>query len=473
MKKSFVFALTAFSLLAIVSCGGGNSSPAPSTEEATSSSQGKEIESYEEKGSEHGKPYSITNNFGENADTELIVQWQNEVGSLDQRVQITTPDDPDFTYAHNVDATERTLDNASLMSKKLGNYASRGIYKSTIKDLLPDTDYIYRVGASGNWSETYYHTTAEGENTDFAFTVFSDPQSKISETHDAMVKTLTKSEEYEDDNRFFLCNGDVSDDQGNQPGEIQDYADMATTFNKYKPISITQGNHDTYGTTKSNYLWGESTVFNAYMTYPNNGWETNPEKSASYYYYYNNVLFIVMNTLIKDEDYDRQADWLIDVLEANKESGRGEYIIVNSHIGPIGNRYGDKWKESPIRNTYTPIFNKYKVDCVFYGHDHTYARTNPIVIDGTMDLKTVDTTPDTENGVIYSIVGATGPKFYGEDDKSYQTNIWEIRTTAKADVEPGVFVNVRVKDDELEVIAQKSDEEMTLLDSYTVPKKAR
>ena len=465
MNKHFILAFSSLLVFSLASCGGSNP---PVSSETTSE---KKPEEYEEQGSEHAKPYSITNNLGENAESELVVQWQNEAGSLDQRVQITTADDVDFTYAHNVDATERILDHEILTEKKLGDYPTRGIYKANITGLEPGTDYIYRIGASDNWSETYYHTTAEGEASEFSFTVCSDPQAP---THVEMSNTLTKANEYDPDHRFFICNGDIVNDMGKAPSEIASYTAAATEFNRYKPIAVSQGNHDTYGTTGDNvYLFGEATVFNSYVTFPDNGFEDDPTKSNSYYYYYNNVLFIVMNTLIKDEDYDRQADWLIDVLEANKESGRGEYIIVNSHIGPIGNRYGDKWKESPIRNTYTPIFNKYKVDCVFYGHDHTYARTNPIVIDGTMDLKTVDTTPDTENGVIYSIVGATGPKFYGEDDKSYQTNIWEIRTTAKADVEPGVFVNVRVKDDELEVIAQKSDEEMTLLDSYTVPKKAR
>lgn len=460
-KQSLFLILCSFFVLTTTACGG------PKENTSTSSNPGREIEVYEEDGSTHHEPYYITNNFGENAENELIVQWQNEVGSKYQRVQITTEDDPDFIYAHNVDATERILELDP--SLKLGDYPARGVYRAEVKDLEPGTDYIYRVGANNAWSETYYHHTADGKDYEFSFTISSDPQSPA---HSDMVNTFRAANEYDPDHRFFYNCGDLVNDIGYHPEEIISYTNAASEFNRFKVVGAAQGNHDTYGTTGDNvYLFGEATVFNSFLTFPSNGFETNINKSNSYYFYYNNVLFITLNTLIEDSNYKAQADWLKQVLETNKETGRAEFIICTMHIGPIGNRYGDKWKESPIRKQYTPIFNEYKVDCVFYGHDHTYARTNPIVIDGNTNLATFDTTPDEENGVIYSIVGATGPKFYGEDQITYQKNIWEVRTNSKDQVAPGVFVNVKVYEDQLLVHAMKADG--TELDNYSVPKKTR
>ena len=460
-KQSLLVVLGSLVFGTLTGCGGAKPTPESSKEPE------RVIETYEEDGSEHTKPYYITNNFGENAESELIVQWQNEVGSTNQRVQITTEDDVDFTYAHNVDADYRILE--LLPSQKLGDYPARGVYRAEVTGLKPGTQYIYRVGANGAWSDTYYHLTAEGEKEDFSFTVASDPQSPA---HSDMGNTFRAANEYDPDHRFFFNCGDLVNDIGYKPEEIVSYTEAAAEFNKYKVVGSTQGNHDTYGTTGDNvYIFGEATVYNSFTTFPANGFEENVNKSNSYYYYYNNVLFIALNTLIEDSNYQAQADWLREVLEDNKQSGRADYIICTSHIGPIGNRYGDKWKESPIRKTYTPIFNEYKVDCVFYGHDHTYARTNPIVIDGNTNLKTCDTTPDEENGVIYSIVGATGPKFYGEDDKSYQSNIWEVRTTSQDEVKPGVFVNVSVHEEEMEIHAIRADGKE--LDTYLVPKKSR
>ena len=158
MKKVKFLLIGIISALCIVGCGN------------QTSSSSRVIEDYEDDGSEHHDPMYITNNFGGDAASELVVQWQNIDGSTNQRVQITTPDDVDFTYAHNVEASYRKLD---IDTAKVGEYDKNGVYRAEISDLEPGKQYIYRVGANDAWSDTYYHLTAEGDSSNFSFTVAS------------------------------------------------------------------------------------------------------------------------------------------------------------------------------------------------------------------------------------------------------------------------------------------------------------
>lgn len=457
MKRVKFFLIGIVSALCIVGCG---SQP---------SSSSRVIEQYEDDGSEHHEPMFITNNFGGDASSELVVQWQNIDGSTNQRVQITTPDDVDFTYAHNVEASYRKLD---IDTAKVGEYDKNGVYRAEISDLEPGKQYIYRVGANDAWSDTYYHLTAEGDSSNFSFTVASDPQSPA---HTEMSKTLNAANEYDEDHRFFFLAGDLVDDIGKKPAEIKSYTQAASEFNKYKIIATTQGNHDTYENNQPNntYKFSQATIFNTFTTFPNNGFvQDDVTKSNSYYYRYNNLLFVSLNTMVTDDAYAPQAAWLRNVLD---EQSDADYIVATMHIGPFQSENDSEWKEPNVRKAFLGIFSEYKVDAVFYGHDHSYGRTNPIALTGNEtvnDLKIFNTTPN-EDGTVFSMVGATGPKFYDLGNNSYQSNIFSVRSDAR----PGTFVNVQVNDDELEINAFKlsttTDGEIIPIDSYSIPKKNR
>ena len=465
MKKSLVLLMGVISAICLTGCGGNNNS-----QSKTESSE-RVIESYEDDGSEHAMPQNIYNSYGEDASSQFVVQWHNEVDSTNQRVQITTEDDPEFTYAHNVEGVRR---NFSVNAKTIGNYPDRDIFRAAIDNLQPGTKYIYRVGADGAWSDTYYHLTAEGEvGTEFSFTVCSDPQHA---KHDGMRATFTAANEYDPDHRFFFNCGDLVNYIGAEPGEIADYMSVASEFNKYKVIGATQGNHDTYHNEPgmNNYIFGEATVFNAFIANPGNGFEQEDvNKSNSFFYIYNGLLFISLNTLIADASYDAQVQWLRDVLDTYQYDV--DYIVATMHIGPFQSEDDSEWKEPLVRKNLLPVFAEYKVDAVFYGHDHTYGRTNPIALTGNEsvnDLKTFDTTPNPD-GTVFSMVGATGPKFYDLGSNSYQDNMFEVR----GDARPGSFVNVKVEEDQLTINAfklpQTTGGELISLDSYTIPKKSR
>ena len=465
MQRKAVLLFGVLSALCITGCGAKEDKPSkPDTKPDE-----KVIEDYDDDGTDHHDPMYITNNFGGDASSELAVQWQNVDGSTNQRIQITTEDDTDFTYAHNVDATYRKLD---INTSSVGQYDKNGVYKVEVKGLKPNTKYIYRVGANDAWSQTYNHLTADEDFSEFSFNVTSDPQAA---SHTEFKATMRRANEYDPENRFaFMC-GDLVDDMGKRPAEIQSYTNAASEFNKDRIIACAEGNHDTYlNVSGSNvYQFGEATMFNAFTTQPDNGFvKDDPTKSNSYYFRYSNVLFITLNTLIADESYQPQANWLKGALDDNSDV---DYIIAQMHIGPFAGRDDREWKEPLVRQYYLPIFADYKVDAVFYGHDHSYGRTNQLALTGTetvAQLKEFNTTP-VADGTVFSMVGATGPKFYNLQHGLYQDNIFEVA----AEANPGSFVNVKVEDDKLTVNAFKlpanNNGDLIKLDSYEIPKKSR
>jgi hypothetical protein len=426
------------------------------------------------------KPYYITNNFGEDSSSELLVQWHNDSDVITQTLQIVMGAD-DFSNAQTITVTGTKFEG----STNLGSFEARNVFRAHVTDLSPKTQYKYRVGDKGAWSETYYHLTSSGNTDNFNFTVVSDPQSGA---HAEMKATLTAADTFDPDSRFYLIGGDIVDQIGKTPSEIISYTNTAAFFNKYRPIAATQGNHDTYYVIGSNnndneYRFGESTVFNAFVTFPDNGWDTHADKanrSQSYYFYYNKVLFIILNTMATgnnagtaEPNHTKQAAWLKQILENDKANNLSRYRIVLTHVSIISARQGDpnRWLTPGVRSAYGKICTDYNVDIFFAGHDHVYTRSNPIKIGTDTNLANMTFTA-TDKGTVFSIVSATGPKFYSFENKVAQ--ISQYFPVALEEPKTGVFINVKVTADKLIVKAMAlpvSGTVLEQLDTYEVTAK--
>jgi hypothetical protein len=426
----------------------------------------------------YSMPYHITNNFGEDSSSEFLAQWHNDSGVTEQKLQIV-PETGDFANAREITVTGTEFNTAGTVR---GEYTARNVFRAHVTGLNLNTRYKYRIGNWGKWSDTFHHLTSGGRNTDFSFTVIADPQSSTLADNDYLRAALQAANDYDEDNRFFLNGGDIVNNTS-RPSELNDYTSVANEFNKYRPIAATQGNHDTYSNVGSDvYRFGESMVFNAFVTFPYNGCEPDKNKSQSYYFYYNKVLVIMLNTMVGNSPlntpsgtsqglaaHNAQADWLKTILEKNREENKSKYIIVATHVSPFSGRSSERWLTPEVRQAYGKIFTDYEVDIVFAGHDHLYARSNPIKITGSNTALSALNFEPTPNGTIYSIAGSTGPKFYAQDAGFAAEMYFPKITRTIADVDPGVFVNVKVTGERLSVTAKRVDG--MIIDVYEVEAK--
>ena len=432
-------------------------------------------------------PFNITNNFAQDASTGFLAQWHNAANVSTQKLQIVEKGG-DFATAQTITVTGRLFEGSSVQGgTNVGNYTARNVFRAEVNGLEPDTEYEYRMGDDGYWSQTFYHRTSTstgGTFANFSFTVVTDPQDDPSGGHRAMGTTLEAAAAFDADNRFFLMAGDIVNDTGKQPRELENYTTQANKVNIRTPIAATQGNHDTYHNISANdqYRFNEGRAYNAFVTFPGNGHQfetdTTMRLSHSYYFYYNEVLFISLNTMFAESNQTAQLNWFRGVLQKDKDEGLSKYIIVFTHVSPFSPRDFDRWLADQSYQ-YAKVATDFNVDIYFSGHDHMYARSNPIKLEhATMgrgnaahwDRINWGVTP---NGTVLSVVSATGPKFYftrlGDNLQRGRTAYPAISET-EAEQRPGMFVNVKATADKLTVEAWVVGA-ATPYDTYEVPAK--
>ena len=122
-----------------------------------------------------------------------------------------------------------------------------------------------------------------------------------------------------------------------------------------------------------------------------------------YFLDYQGVRLISLNS---NTELEVQAPWLEKVLEQNPN----QWTIVTFHH-PMYSPASDR-DNIELRQAWKPLFDKFKVDLILSGHDHTYSRTGLV---DTKNLKNVPTgyqqAYDPEIGTV-NVVSVSGPKMY-------------------------------------------------------------
>ena len=106
---------------------------------------------------------------------------------------------------------------------------------------------------------------------------------------------------------------------------------------------------------------------------------------------YGKVHFVVLNSECKGEGLKSQAKWAADDMSKTKQ----KYIIAAIHRGP----YGGAGIAGDVSEAFTPVFDKYNVELVLFGHDHSYIRTKALK-NGVED----------KNGTVYLECGGCASK---------------------------------------------------------------
>lgn len=113
-----------------------------------------------------------------------------------------------------------------------------------------------------------------------------------------------------------------------------------------------------------------------------------------YYLDYQGVRFIALNG---SKLLDEQSKWLEPVLADNPN--RWTIVVMHQPMFSTGKDRDSKETQAAFEN----LFDKYKVDLVLQGHDHTYARTHKVVAGKVV--------ADDRPGTVYC-TSVVGPKQY-------------------------------------------------------------
>lgn len=313
-------------------------------------------------------------------------------------------------------------------------------HQAVVEGLPEDTKFAYRVGDAGKneWSEYGTFTTASDEVKEFSFVAITDTQSGHLPDAYFAADTLKKAFEEAPDARLILHSGDIVDDGSNEyywqmmlNASQEMYMDAILV-----PVA---GNHE-----------GDANAFWQHFKLQ----ATNGHKTTGLYYSfdYGNVHFVALDTnKSTDTCYidDEQLYWLEKDLEKAKE--KGQWIVVNMHRGiyTVGDHAdGDKYVQMRIR--VSKVLEKYGVDVVFQGHDHSTSVTKKLVQGEVND-----------EGVIYINIGSSGPKAYSCNEELTEDYLALFDLYQKEEKKKDTFQNfatVNVTDDSLTIYLYEANE---------------
>lgn len=275
------------------------------------------------------------------------------------------------------------------------NAGNMSIHSATLTGLKAGTRYIYRVGDGIHWSKQHYFTTAADNAQSFKFLIFGDSQSI---NYFAWRSTLHTAYQANRDAAFFINVGDLVD-------VGQNYNEWNAWFNASQgvidtiPVVPVVGNHETYTPERT---YSMPVFFTAQLKVPANG----PEGLIGqvYSFDYGNVHFSVLDSQAGEERefapdmLEKQKVWL----EHDLKTTNKIWKIVIIHRPLYHNRPQDS--DGDLREAFIPLIDKYKVDIVFSGHDHVYARSYPLRNGSIAGSQT--------DGTIYLTAGRSGTKTY-------------------------------------------------------------
>lgn len=258
--------------------------------------------------------------------------------------------------------------------------------KVTVSGLAKNTNYFYCVEKNGVRSEI--KTIRTGDPKDFKILYVGDPQigaskgqkqngEKLAATsgeantaarNDAYGwnRTLEIASEQNKDIDFIISAGDQVN-KTSKPKEEEFAGFLNAEFLSHVPLATTIGNHDSL-----------NTDYAAHFNVPNPTSNGTTVAGGDYFYKYGSALFIVLNT----NNYN-VAEHELTMKEAVDYAPDAKWRIVTIHQDIYGSGLDHSDTDGMIlRTQLTPVFDKYDVDVVLQGHDHTYSRTKLLYGDG-------------------------------------------------------------------------------------------
>ena len=272
-------------------------------------------------------------------------------------------------------------------------------------DLEPATIYAYRVGDGVNWSEWFHFRTASRDPEPFSFIYLGDAHNDIKSLWS---RTIRQAFSQAPGARFVIHAGDLIT-TANADAEWGDWFYASGWIFGMLPSIPTPGNHEYF---RSRTLTRKiSTHWRPQFTLPEHGPEGLEE--TVYFIDYQGARVVVLNSNEKIRD---QVAWLEEALRHNPHP----WTILTFHHPVFSAARGRDNEE--LRKAWMPIFDRYRVDLVLQGHDHTYGRTR--------NVREGISVRNDESGTVY-VVSVSGPKMYensghplmqriGEDIQLYQ-----------------------------------------------------
>ncbi|MHA1835882.1 MAG: metallophosphoesterase [Candidatus Odinarchaeia archaeon] len=237
------------------------------------------------------------------------------------------------------------------------------LHQIEVNDLKPNTTYYYRVKSSNITSNIYTFKTAIWLNQSFTFLVFEDnrPQTGYQQPQafENMINLMISEKP-----DLVIGVGDYIRGVGVNEAETRQrweaFTDETDKLHHTTPIYLAIGNHDT----------PSKSYFEEYFYHPYIG-------TLRYYSFdYGNSHFIILNS--EEQGYQgdlspAQINWLENDLKTTDK--KHIFIFAHRPMYPVDGHYDNSFNQNQtLLNWMETLFEEYKVDIFFAGHEHLYTR---------------------------------------------------------------------------------------------------
>ena len=299
-----------------------------------------------------------------------------------------------------------------------GSQVSMG-HKVIFENLQPETKYAYRVGDGKNWSEWFQFETSTPNAKPFSFIYLGDVQNDIKSLGS---RTLRQAYSHFPEADFMLFVGDIVSTSNEAYWREFFYA--GGWIFGMMPSIVTPGNHEF----DSNE--GKPRTFSKHWNQIYQMSDNTPAekyKNRNYYIDYQGTRFVSLDSPSLG-NYPEDSTLVLGWLEKTLSENPNTWTVVFTHY-PIYSCSQGRNNER-YRNAVQPILEKYNVDLVLAGHDHTYCRgfnTENVMVKG-------------KNSPLY-VVSVAGPKMYG-----LNTSFWSDRVASMTQL----YQHISISSDKLE-----------------------
>ncbi len=399
-------------------------------------------QSYESKGDVTGLPSYIKLNAAETPWNSQSVSWMSNPLFTEAKAIVRYAEKAAYE-ANGAETVFSEFEGVSFLAElnstgvAVTNYAIR-MNSAEITGLNENTEYVFMVGDGTIWSEIKTFTTGK-DNTATDFFIFADIQTTTTDDVDIVNAELGNTGI---DFDFGLHTGDIVDNAGNYA-----YWEAAGTAFSTGVLGSTDifhvlGNHEYTG----DYYAANATH---YYDLPGSH-DTAPE---AYSVEVGNI-YIASFGFLGMSGYKSAIEWLKEDIAGSDATWK----VLTVHQPPYYTNPGGATKG--YRELITAAADELDIDFVFSGHDHAFARTQPITAG----------VPDAENGTVYYVCGSVGGKGYDliNEPAHYYAASMDYKDYN------AVYMLARATDTEFTVEAYASTpdakEVFSLIDSYTATK---
>lgn len=294
-------------------------------------------------------------------------------------------------------------------------------HKALADQLKPGTDYSWRVGYEGHWSEIAHFRTADQEQGEFSFVYMTDSHIQNKEYIRAARLCADAVARNERNARFCVFPGDFVDTGTDNNSEWEWerwFEEVMESVIKVMPIVPTDGNHDDSPLLNYTYHFNTDTSFNLTT-------QVRPQFAGiNYSFRYGDLQLIAFSEQdfwrgdysyenLSSEYLERDLGGWMRRQAAAEPNAKWRVGLVHKNL--FSGSEHQKDKETPLlRATLLPVMKDCHMDMVLQGHDHCYEVIGPVDPDTRKAIRSDihGDTYDVTHGTLYFIGATCGAKRY-------------------------------------------------------------